>query len=473
MTTNPIYDAVVVGGGQAGIPLALALARAGRRVALAEQKDMGGSCVNFGCTPTKAAIASARVTQVARRAASYGVSVGDVRVDFPRVLQRAREIAGSSRVSLEHTLSGEANIELYRGHARLLGRDGDHLRVLIERRAGTAEDVEIRTRDVILDTGTRSSIPSIEGLADVNPLCSENWVDREDLPAHLLVIGGGYIGLEMAQFYRRMGSSVTVVQAVGQIAEREDPEIANKLQELLAAEGIHFHLKTKVSALRQRNGGIAATLETERNGEGSSAQHEIEVSHVFVASGRIPNTDSLGLETLGVERDKAGFIRVDERLATSVPGVWAVGDIRGGPMFTHTSWDDYRIVESQMLGDRLHTLDRIVPYAVFTDPELARVGITESEARASGLDVKVGCFELRNNGKARELGETEGLIKVIIDADSDKLRGAALLCFEASELVHAYVGLMNAKVPAKIMTDAIHIHPTLAEALQSAISAAK
>jgi pyruvate/2-oxoglutarate dehydrogenase complex dihydrolipoamide dehydrogenase (E3) component len=457
MTPKEYVDVLIIGGGQAGIPLAWKLAAQGKQTALAERERLGGSCVNFGCTPTKAAIASARVAHQARRGSEYGLQIPEVRVDFPAVLQRARGVAAESRAGLDKGLEGSANPFLLRGHARLDGRTEAGFRVRIGEQT-------IIARELVLNTGTRSLIPALEGLEDIDCLHAGNWLDRPELPEHLLLLGGGYIALEMGQFYRRMGSKVTIIERGERILAREDPEVASALQKLLEAEGIRFRAETTVERV-EAVGGV--TLHTRCNARAET----LHGSHLFIATGRRPNTDDLGLETVGVLRDAQGYVQVDERLATNVEGIWAAGDIRGGPQFTHTSWDDHRILLSQMTGDRSRTTHRHVPYAVFTDPELGRIGLTADEARRSGKKIKTARFAMAKNGKASELGETEGFIQVIADAETDRILGATLLCAEASELVHLYIDLINADAPYTAMRDAIHIHPTLAEAVQSAVAA--
>jgi pyruvate/2-oxoglutarate dehydrogenase complex dihydrolipoamide dehydrogenase (E3) component len=431
------YDVLIVGGGQAGPPLARALAQAGKRVALAERKYLGGSCINFGCTPTKAAIASARVAHLARRAAEFGLRIPQVEVDFPAVLGRAAAIALESRTSLDKSFEGSDNPKLLRGHARFLA-PGFELQV---------GAMKVTAKQVVLNTGTRTAIPKIPGLEKITYIHSGNWLDHPQLPERLAMIGGSYIGLEMAQFYRRMGSQVAVWETSPRIAVHEDEEVSNAIQRLLEREAIEFHLNAKIQSLEQFGG-----------------------AQVFLATGRTPNTDDLGLDTVGVETTAYGFVKVDKRLATNVPGIWAAGDIRGGPLFTHTSWDDYRILSSQMSGDGSRTTDRIVPYAMFTDPELGRVGLTEHDAREKGLKFRISKFEMKRNGKAHEIGEPDGFIKVLLEEGTSKILGAAVLAADGAELVHMFIDIMNAGASSTVIRDAIHIHPTLAEAVQSAVT---
>jgi pyruvate/2-oxoglutarate dehydrogenase complex dihydrolipoamide dehydrogenase (E3) component len=456
MTGSNHFDVLIIGAGQAGIPLAHDLAKAGKRVALAEEKDLGGSCVNFGCTPTKAVITSARVAHLARRAKEFGLKIPTVEVDFPAVLERAKRILIESRISLQKGLEETDNPKLLHGSAHFDGREMNAFRVAIG-------DKFIVAVQVVLDTGTRSTIPPIEGLDKVDFICAENWLDTTRLPEHLIIIGGGYIGLEMSQFYRRMGSRVMVIEGANQVAGHEDQDVAATLQSLLEAEGIEFHLNTSVKRVESIQGGLKVTAEKDKE------FFTISASHVFVATGRTPNTEDLGLETIGVKISDRGIVEANDRLATNVEGVWVAGDIRGGPMFTHTSWDDYRILLSQLAGDGSRTTSRVVPYAIFTDPELGRVGMTESEALKSREEIKVARYEMKGNGKARELAETEGFIKVIINAKTNCILGAAVLASEGAELIHLYVDIMNADAPYTVIRDAIHIHPTLAEAIQSAV----
>ena len=450
------YDVLIVGGGQAGIPLAYKLAAEGMSVALAERKHLGGSCVNFGCTPTKAVIASARVAHQARRAPEYGLEIPEVRVDFPAVLRRAKEIAELKRGGLDEGLEGSENPTLIRGHASFEGREDEGFRLRVGERS-------VLAGQVVLDTGTRTLLPPIEGLEAVDFIDSGNWLEKTEFPESLAMIGGSYIGLEMAQFYNRMGSRVTVV--VGRsdhVAAREDDDVTEALHDILEEEGVEFVFCERAQGVTSNDDGLTLTLDG-----GDPA--ELNVSHLFVATGRLPNTDDLGLENIGLETSK-GIIEVDERLATPVEGIWAAGDIRGGPMFTHTSWDDHRVLLSQMAGDGARTTERVVPYAIFTDPELGRVGMTEREAREAGCEVEVMSFDMeREKGKARQIGENKGLIKVVADASDGRILGAAVLTTEGAELVHVYVDLMNAGATLDVIRNAVHIHPTLAEDIQSAV----
>ena len=454
-----VYDAVIIGGGQAGIPLAHALAGRKWKVALVERSHLGGSCVNFGCIPTKAAIASARVAHLARRGKEFGLKIPKVKVDFAAVLKRAKSIARESRTSLESNLRG-ANPKWISGQARLGGKDesGKLFQIEIDGKE------TLTTKHVVLNTGTRSVIPDIDGIRDVKFIDAGNWLEMSVLPKHLAILGGSYIGLEMAQFYRRMGSRVTVIEGGARIAAREDTEVSDAIREILEGEKIDFLVKTKISAIKkQKDGKIKIVFDAEKE------EKTLTVSQLFVAVGRKPNTDDLGLETVGVKMDDKGIVEVDKTLATSVENIWAAGDIRGGYQFTHTSWDDYRILESQMIGDKKRTTDRIVPYAMFIDPELGRVGLTEEEARRKYEKIEINRFEMKSNGKAREIGEPVGFIKVIVNGATKKIVGAAVLANEGAELVHEYVDLMNADATFEVLRDSVHIHPTLAEAVQSAV----
>jgi pyruvate/2-oxoglutarate dehydrogenase complex dihydrolipoamide dehydrogenase (E3) component len=450
------FEVMIIGAGQASVPLARALAGAGRQVALVESKHLGGSCVNFGCTPTKAVISSAKVVHLARRAADYGVRVNAVDVDFEAVLERAESVLQSSRRSLRSTLD-EAGVRLVEGRARLAGRHGEAFRVQV---GGET----LRAKAVVLNTGTRTAIPPVTGLeallASGRVLTAETWLEQRTPPAHLAVLGASYIGLELGQFYRRMGSEVVILDTTERIAAREDEDVSRALQALLEEEGITFRLGAQVSRVSAQGEGLALQLE---GGE------EVAASHLLIAAGRQPNTDALNLASVGLAPDDGGFLEVDERLASKVEGLWVAGDIRGGPMFTHTAYDDFEVLASQLLGGGERTTERLVPYAMFTDPQLGRVGFSEREARAAGFEVLVATYDMNKNGRARALGEEEGFVKVVVDATTQKFLGAAVLAAEGAELVHVFVALMNAGAPYTVLDKALHIHPTLSEATKSVV----
>lgn len=453
------YDAVIIGAGQAALPLARKLADRGRSVAIAERKHLGGSCVNFGCTPTKAVLASARIAHLARRAGDFGISAPGVAVDFPKVLNRARSIVQASQESIAKGLEAHG-VDVLFGQARFAGRDGGRFVLHLDRQS-------FRAKEVIINTGTRTALPPIDGLSTVEYLHAGNWLKQQWLPTHVIFAGAGTVALEMAQFYRRMGAQVTVIGSGHQVAAGEDPEVAAALQAILEAEGVAFHLHSRVQAVAHDPVGVRIVIGSVEK------QMSITGSHLFLATGRRPNTDDLGLETIGIHSNEKGVIPVNKRLASGEPGVWVAGDARGGPMFTHTSWDDHLILESQLLGDGSRTtIDRIVPYAIFTDPELGRVGMTEGEARRlHGEQIKVATFAMKHSGKATELGETQGFIKVIADVRDHRLLGAAFLTTEAADLVASCITLMNTGAPLTRIRDGIYIHPTLSEAMQSAVVA--
>jgi len=451
-------DVLIIGAGQAGVPLAFALAKEGRSVLLAERRHLGGSCVNFGCTPTKAAIASARLAHDAARAAELGVRIAGLEIDFGAVIRRARGIAVESRQGLEARFAGAANQNpaLVSGHARLRGRRGDRF-------VAEVGDRTVIARDVVLDTGTRTYVPEIPGIRGVPFLHASNWLEHETRPAHLIILGAGVIAVEMGQFYRRMGSEVTMLAREDRILAGEDEDVSEEVQAFLAHEGIEIRVGAATEEILADGDGVRLRL---RQGKEPG---EVRGSHLFVATGRQPNTDDLGLETVGVEMTKTGIVVPDERLATSQPGIWVAGDIRGGPQFTHSSWDDHRILLAQMTGRGGRTTRRIVPYGVFIDPELGRVGMGEREAQSSGRVYDVHRYAMHKNGRARERGTTAGFIKVIVERGTNQVLGATALAEQGAELIHLMVDLMNAGAPATTIRDAVHIHPTLAEAVQSAL----
>ncbi len=453
-----VYDMLLIGAGQASLPLARTLAEKGWRVAVAERKHLGGSCVNFGCTPTKAVLASAKLAYQVNRAVEYGLTISDVKVDYAAVIERAKRIVAESHENLRRTFR-EGNPELLEGHAKFVRRSDDKFYLELDGK-------EISAKQVVINTGTRSSIPDIEGLKTIPYLDAGNWLEQTELPEHIVILGAGYIGLEMSQFYTRMGSRVTVISDGSQALEREDEDVASFLQTILQKEGISFYLNTNVIHVRPQDEKLLMILEC--NGD----TQRLEATHFFIATGRKPNTDDLGLESIGVKVSDKGIIGVDERLAASVPGIWVAGDVRGGGMFTHSSYDDYRILGSQLIGDKSRTTEREIPYAIFTNPNLARVGISEKEAKASGKSTRTICYEMKQNGKAREIGEDEGFIKLVVDTEAKKLLGAAVVSAEAAEIIHPYVLMMQHDLPLNALESVLFIHPTLSEAVQSAVTKA-
>jgi pyruvate/2-oxoglutarate dehydrogenase complex dihydrolipoamide dehydrogenase (E3) component len=443
----PRYDAIVLGSGQAGNPLAHKLADHGWGVALVEREHLGGTCVNTGCTPTKTMIASAQVAHYARHAARWGVRTGEVSVDLPRVVTRKDQVVLQWRSGLERKVQQRPSLHLYRGHGRFL--DPHRVRV---------GDLVLESERIFIDTGAQPSIPRIQGLDQAGYLTNVSIMQVTDLPEHLLVLGGGYVGLEFGQMFRRFGSRVTVVHSAEQILPREDADVARELQQSLEAEGIRFVLKARTTRVERDNGQVILRLE---DGDGAES---LRGSHLLVATGRRPNTDDLGLETTGVQTTPKGFIRVNSRLGTNVPGIWALGDVNGGPAFTHIAYNDYQIVYANLIeGKDLTTANRLVPYAVFTDPQLGRVGLTEKEARATGRRLKIGKIPMAWVARAVERDETAGLMKLVVDAETDRILGAAILSSEGGELVQILEFAMLGDVPYTLLKGAVYIHPTLAE----------
>jgi pyruvate/2-oxoglutarate dehydrogenase complex dihydrolipoamide dehydrogenase (E3) component len=441
------YDAIVIGSGQAGNPLSHDLADHGWTVALIEKAHLGGTCINTGCTPTKTMIASAQVAHYARNASRWGVQTGEVRVDLRRIVARKDEIVERFRSGQQRQVDSRELLHLYRGPARF---QASH-RIMVD-------DQVLEAERIFINTGTRPEVPPIEGLDSVDYLTNATLMEMTQLPEHLIVIGGGYIGLEFGQMFRRFGSRVTIVHRGDTVLTREDADVAEVLQKSLEAEGIQFRLKARPTRVAGKAGKIGVTVEAD------GGNQMVTGSHLLVATGRRPNTDDLGLEYAGVEIDARGFIKVNGRLETNVPGIWALGDVKGGPAFTHISYNDYQIVFGNLLdGKDLTTRDRIVPYSVFTDPQLGRVGITEREARATSRRLKIGKIPMAWVARAIEREETAGLMKLVVDADSDRILGAAILGTEGGELVQILGVLMLARAPYTLLKGAVYIHPTLAE----------
>lgn len=445
-------DVVVVGSGQAGVPLASALAKAGKQVVVVERGELGGTCVNTGCTPTKTMIASARAAHVARNAERLGVQLGDdadVRVDFRAVVARKDAIVARWRAGVTKRLSQDG-IRLVHGHARFVGP-----------RTIEAAGERFTAETIVINTGARPVVPPIDGLDRVPFLDNASVMALDRLPKHLVVLGGGTIGCELGQMFRRFGSQVTILDSSTTLLSREDADVSSALAGAFQREGIGLALGVHAKAVREDLGDVVVTLE-----EGG----EVRGSHLLVAVGRRPNTDDLGCDAAGIALGDGGWIVVDEGYSTSVPGVYAVGDVDGGPQFTHTSWDDHRVLLERLLGRpaRKRT-DRIVPSTVFTDPQVASVGLGERDAKRDGIDHEVATMPFGDVARAIEVDETAGLLKVLVDPKTERILGARIVGSEAGELIHVFLVLMQAKASARAIVDAEFVHPTYAEGVQSVV----
>jgi pyruvate/2-oxoglutarate dehydrogenase complex dihydrolipoamide dehydrogenase (E3) component len=453
MTPALHYGAVVIGSGQGGNPLAQVLAQSGRRTALVEREHVGGTCINEGCTPTKTMIASARVAYLDRRSAEYGIADDPVTVDMIRVRQRKRKIVESFRNGGERRLE-KAGVDLIRGEATFAAPKELEVRLS---EGGTSR---LSADAVFINVGARPSAPPIGGLDSMPTLNSTTIMELDEVPEHLLVLGGGYVGLEFAQMFRRFGSEVTMVQRGPQLLSREDADVAEAVAEVLRDDDVEVLLRTSALRAGRGDGGIQLTVHT------PEGECTLSGSHLLAATGRTPNTDTLNPEAAGVETDERGYIKVDERLKTNVEGVWALGDVKGGPAFTHISYDDFRIIRTNLLeGGDATTAGRLIPYTVFTDPQLGRVGLSEQDARDQGLDVHVAKMPMSNVTRALEVSEPRGMMKAVVDAGTGRILGAAVLGLEGGEITAMLQIAMIGGVPYTTLRDGIFAHPTLAESL--------
>jgi pyruvate/2-oxoglutarate dehydrogenase complex dihydrolipoamide dehydrogenase (E3) component len=456
MTMLDRFQAIVIGSGQGGNPLCLALAEAGLRTALIERSHLGGTCINEGCTPTKTMIASGRVAYLARRSADYGVGTGEIRIDMQRVRQRKRDIVENFRSRREARMAKAANLEVIYGEGSFAGpktlsvrlRDGGQRTLSAER--------------VFINAGARPSVPKLEGLADVPFLDSTSIMEVGSVPEHLLVLGGGYIGLEFGQLFRRLGSRVTVVQSRSQVLRGEDADVGAEVLAILRQDGIEVLLDTTAERVGISGEKIQLSV---RAGKESRV---LQGSHLLVATGRTPNTDRLNVSAAGIATDEQGFIKVNAKLETNVEGVYALGDIKGGPAFTHISYDDFRILRTNVLEKgNATTENRFVPYTVFIDPQLGRVGLSESEARVQGKKFRIAKMPMSYVARALEVDETRGFMKAIVDAESDQILGAAILGLEGGEIMSMLEVAMMGRLPYTALRDATLSHPTLAESLNN------
>lgn len=443
-----VFDAIVVGAGQAGPSLAVRLAKAGLKTAIVERKLFGGTCVNTGCTPTKTLVASAYVAHLAREAAAYGVAIpGEVGVDMARVKARQDEVVQASRHGVETWLRGTEGLTVVQGHARFTGP-----------RAIEVDGERLEAGRVFLNVGGRALIPDMPGVDTVAPLTNTSLLALPDLPRHLVVVGGSYVGLEFAQMYRRFGAEVTVVEKGPRLIQREDPDVSDAIREILEREGVRFRLDAECISFRPDPAGVAVGVSC-RDGE-----PEVVGSHALLAVGRRPNTDDLGLDAAGVEVDARGYVKVDDQLRTSAEGVWALGDCNGKGAFTHTAYNDYEIVAANLLDDGARRVsDRLTAYALYTDPPLGRAGISRAEAQASGRRVLVGARPMTRVSRAVEKGETQGFMRILVDADTGEILGASILGVGGDEAIHGVLDMMYAKAPYGVLQRAVHIHPTVSE----------
>jgi pyruvate/2-oxoglutarate dehydrogenase complex dihydrolipoamide dehydrogenase (E3) component len=450
------FDAIVIGAGQSGPSLAERFAKAGQRVAMIERKYFGGTCVNTGCVPTKTLVASAYVAHMARRAAEYGIEIGGpIKVDMGKVKARKDAIVLKSRSGVTKWMEGLATV--YRGHARFTG----------PKTISVNGDV-LEADKIVINTGGRAFVPDMPGVDSVAYFTNSSMMDVDFVPDHLLIVGGSYIGLEFAQAYRRFGARVTVVEMGDRLIAREDPEVSAAVRQILEAEGIEVRVNAKCIAFEKEGNGVAMRLDC------SEGAPVIRGTHVLLAVGRRPNTDDLGLDKAGVATDAKGYITVDDQCRTNVPGIWAIGDVNGRGAFTHTSYNDFEIVAANLFdNDPRRITDRIPCYALFIDPPLGRAGMTESEVRAKGIKALVGRLDMTSVGRARERGETLGFMKVVVDAASKKVLGAALLGLNGDEVVHCFLDVMAAGAPYTAISRTVHIHPTVAEFLPTMLGELK
>ncbi len=463
-TVTPV-DILIIGSGQAGNPLASAFAAKGKRVVVVESKHVGGTCVNEGCTPTKTMIASAKVAAQARRGAEYGVHTGGVRVDMRKVRERKRHVVDVWRSGSEKRLEAAENIELIMGLGRFVPSQQHRktVEVALNGTGGPGGTRLCAAPVIVLNTGLRSLVPPGLGLEHVPYFDNESIMELDEVPGHLVILGGSYIAVEFAQMFRRFGAEVTIVSHGPQLLPREDTDIAACLLQIFKQDGIEILLNGKATGAAKTADGVSLTMAVE-----GAPDRTISGTHLLLAAGRIPNTDRLNLQAAGLQADEHGFLEVNERLETAVPGSYAVGDIKGGPAFTHIAYDDYRILAANLLeGGSRTTKDRAVPYTVFTDPELGRIGMTEGEALAAGHRIRVAAMPAGSIARAFETGDDRGLIKAVVDRDTEQILGAAMLAGEGGELAAIVQTAMMGKLPYTVLRDAVWAHPTWAESLNT------
>lgn len=456
MTSSEQYDAIVIGSGQGGTPLSVAAAETGRRTALIEREHVGGTCINEGCTPTKTMVASGRVAYLARRAADYGVGVGPISIDLQKVRQRKRNVVEKFRNSSQSRIEKTENLELIFGEARFAGPK------LLEVRMKDGSQRAFTAKHIFINTGTRASRPRLDGLNNIRFLDNVSIMELDSVPEHLLVLGGGYIGLEFGQLFRRFGSQVTIIHSAAQLLSREDPDVADEVAKIFREDGVAILLKAKATRVSQS--GASIRLDVQQDGETTT----LTGSHLLVATGRVPNSDTLNVAAGGIETSDRGYIQVNDRLETTAEGVYALGDIKGGPAFTHISYDDFRIIRANLLEDKNASVDnRLVPYTLFIDPQLGRIGLTETEARAQKRSIHIAKLPMTSVARALEVDETRGFMKAVVDSESNRILGAAILGVEGGEVMGALEVAMMGKLPYTALRDGVFAHPTLVESLNN------
>ena len=442
------FDAIIIGTGQSGPSLAARFTGEGMKTAILERKLFGGTCVNVGCIPTKTLVASARAAYMARRGGDFGVVIdGPIAVDMKAVKARKDAVVRQSNEGVTNWLKTMENLTVHEGHGRLTG-------------AGSVEvnGEVLEAERIVLNVGARARVPEMPGIGDVDYLTNTSMMEIDFLPEHLMIVGGSYIGLEFAQMYRRFGSRVTVIEMGDRLIARDDEDVSAAVKEILEAEGVEVRLDAECVSLEKRGDRVALTASCEPGPD------EIVGSHLLLAVGRMPNTDDLGLDQAGVETDGRGFITVDDELGTNVPGIWAIGDVNGRGAFTHTSYNDYEILAANLCdGARRRVTDRITAYGLYIDPPLGRAGMTEREVRQSGRKALIGKMMMARVGRARERGETQGFMKILVDAESEKILGAAILGIGGDEVIHSVLDVMYAGAPYTVIQRAMHIHPTVTE----------
>jgi len=451
------FDAVIIGSGQGGQPLAVELAGAGWKTALVEKAHLGGSCINYGCTPTKTLIASAQAAHMVKRSSDYGVNTNEPMIDMEKIRERKHNIVESFRGGLEKKTENTDNLELFEGEARFEGSK----EIIVTSEDG--RERSITADKIIINTGARPAQIPIDGLEDVNPLDSTSIQELDVLPEHLLILGGGYIGLEFGQYMRRLGSDVTIIEKGAQLAGREDEDIAEEIAKIFQEDGINLIFNAEAKRFTETDDSHIE-LTYKKDGD----EKKITGSHVLAAIGRQPNTDMLNLSKAGVESFGHGFIKVNDKLETSAKGIYAIGDVKGGPAFTHISYDDYRVLKENLLNDGNRSIkDRLVPYTIFIDPQLGRVGLSEKEAKEKGIDYKKAEMPMEYVARAIEVDQTRGKMKVLVDPSTHLIIGCAILGIEGGEIMNMIQIAMMAKMPYTEIRDGIFAHPTLGESLNN------